>query len=98
MFYQLTIQTRNNGEVGELMFVFGHDAADLDELFDHLKTDGFLRGRRYETRPSGPGLRRVRRSSPCLLSKGIVLQVIPLPETLSGPDGDTLYVPDAAHV
>lgn len=98
MFYQVSIQTRTNGDVGEAMFTFEHIAPSLAELFILLTGDGFLLGRRYETRAEGAAARRVRRSNDCILSRDVILQVSPLPDTLRDADGTVLYVPGAAYV
>lgn len=96
MHFQVTIQTRNNGDVGEAWFVFEHDATDLAALHQTLTADGFLLGRRYDTRPDGPRARRVRRAVECLLSRDIVLQVTVLPELLRDLDGRVLHQPEGA--
>lgn len=96
MHFQVTIQTRNNGDVGEAWFVFQHDAPDLLALHHVLTTDGFLLGRRYDTRPDGPGARRIRRATGCLLSRDIILQVTVLPDLLRDQDGTVIHQP-AGH-
>ena len=96
MYFQVTIQIRNNGDVGEAWFVFRHDAPDLAALHQILTTEGFLLGRRYDTRPDGVGARRVRRDVECLLSRDIILQVTVLPEVLRDLHGNVLHQPEGA--
>lgn len=92
MHYQVTIRTiAKDGAPGEAWFVFGHDAPSLETLHERLKADGTLLGRRYDTRPAGEGVRKVRRSIPVILAREIILQVTPLPDVLQDVDGQALH-------
>ncbi|MGA0615911.1 hypothetical protein [Paracoccus sp. KR1-242] len=92
MHYQMTIRTfSKEGDPGEAWFVFGHDAPSLGALHEKLIADGCLLGRRYDTRPAGEGVRKVRRSIPVILSRDIVLQVTPLPDALRDTDGTVIH-------
>ena len=86
--YQVTIRTfGKDGAPGEAWFVFGHDAPTISDLHAQLIDEGALLGRRYDTKPAGDGVRRVRGSTPCILSRDIILQVTPLPGLLCDADG-----------
>ena len=92
MHYQMTIRTfSKEGDPGEAWFVFGHAAPTISDLHETLIRDGHLLGTRYDTRPAGEGVRKVRRALPVIMSRDIILQITPLPEILRDVDGHALH-------
>ncbi|GHG24383.1 hypothetical protein [Paracoccus aerius] len=93
-FFQVTIRTRNNGEEGEAVFVFETTEPTIDDFMDALVDEDFILGTRYDTRPDGDGVRRVRQSNDCILSKQLILQVTYPSYELRSQSGELLFSPD----